>query len=95
MNIISQHGGDDSLVSFTNAASIPALAYSGVLVCRGLLGDSSSEEEEEDAAELAAESDKVRRFWLMCMIHLIQCLKAWRTFTKSMFPTDLRHDNHA
>ena len=79
----------------TNAAPIPALAYSRVLVCRGLLGDSSSEEEEEDAAELAAESDQVRQSWLTCMIHLIHCLKAWRTFTKIMFPTDVRHDNHA
>lgn len=58
---MSQHAGDDSLVSFTDAASISALTYSGVLVCRGLLGDSSSEEEEVDAAELDAESDQVRQ----------------------------------
>ncbi len=79
LNAISHHAGHDSLVSSTDAASIPSLAYSGVLVCRGLLGDSSSEEEDDVAAELAAESDQVRQSWLTFVIHLAQCLKAWRT----------------
>ena len=86
LNTTSQHAGHDSLVSLTGAASTPALASSGVRVCRGLLGDSSSEEEEEDAAELAAESDQVRQSWLTCMMHLAQCLRVCWTVMKALSP---------